>query len=201
MRLRTFTFSYRVKIEMKKVQSGADIIISHEDRILWEKVARTVKPLKGKAAPHFDAFESETMDVLLSTAPLPVKPAIAGASKAKKQTVPAKLDEPTHRKIAKGKLNLSARVDLHGLTQGEAHSLLHAFLHRAHSEGLRHILIITGKGTSSSSQGVLRQAVPHWFATPMFRPYVSAYEDAARHHGGAGALYVRLRRKTDTSKP
>lgn len=186
---------------MKKTRSGADIIISHEDRILWEKVARTVRPLKGKTLNAFDTFEIETMDALLSTAPLPAKPALPILSKPKRQVAPVKLDEPTHRKIAKGKLNLSARIDLHGLTQGEAHSLLHAFLHRAHSEGLRHILIITGKGTSFGSDGVLRQAVPHWFATPLFRPYVSAYEDAARHHGGGGALYVRLRRKTDTSRP
>lgn len=186
---------------MKKAKSGADIMISYEDRILWEKVARTIKPLKGKTHTPLDTFETETMDVLLSTAPLPEKPVIIVPAKPKKQAAPVRLDAPTHRKIAKGKLNLSARIDLHGLTQGDAHSLLLAFLTRAHSEGLRHILIITGKGTSFGSDGVLRQAVPHWFATPLFRPYVSAYEDAARHHGGAGALYVRLRRKTDTSKP
>ncbi|MGL4489457.1 MAG: Smr/MutS family protein [Rhizobiaceae bacterium] len=183
------------------MKSGADIMISYEDRILWEKVARTVKPMKGKTLPVIDEFEPQTMDSLLSTAPLPEKPAPLVPTKPKKQTTPVRLDEPTHRKIAKGKLNLSARIDLHGLSQGEAHGLLLAFLHRAHSEGLRHILIITGKGASFGSDGVLRQAVPHWFATPAFRPYVSAYEDAARHHGGSGALYVRLRRKVDTSRP
>jgi DNA-nicking Smr family endonuclease len=183
------------------MKSGADIMISHEDRILWEKVARSVKPLKGRAIPVVDEFEPETMDALLSTAPLPQKPAAQTLSKAKKPANPVRLDEPTHRKIAKGKLNLSARIDLHGLSQGEAHGLLLALLHRAHSEGLRHVLIITGKGASFGSDGVLRQAVPHWFATPSFRPYVSAYEDAARHHGGSGALYVRLRRKTDSAKP
>ncbi len=182
------------------MKSGADIMISYEDRILWEKVARSVKPLKGRVMPVLDEFESETMDALLSTAPLPEKPAQSTPTKTKKTTNPVRLDEPTHRKIAKGKLNLSARIDLHGLTQGEAHGLLLAFLHRAHAEGLRHILIITGKGASFGSDGVLRQAVPHWFATPSFRPYVSAYEDAARHHGGSGALYVRLRRKTDSAR-
>ena len=59
-------------------------------------------------------------------------------------------------------------------------------------QGLRHVLVITGKGASFGSDGVLRQAVPSWFSTPLFKPYVSAYEDAARHHGGQGALYVRL---------
>jgi len=59
---------------------------------------------------------------------------------------------------------------------------------------LRHVLVITGKGSSSGSEGILRQAVPHWFSTPAFRILVSAYEDAARRHGGHGPLYVRLRR-------
>lgn len=57
-------------------------------------------------------------------------------------------------------------------------------------------MVITGKGRSLGSEGILRQAVPHWFSTPLFRLLVSAYEDAARHHGGHGALYVRLRRQT-----
>ena len=174
----------------------ADIILTHEDRILWEKVARTAIPLKGRNLPAIDHFEAESLDNLLSTAPLPEKPAQPKAAKTKSPQPPVRLDEPTHRKIAKGKLDLGARIDLHGLTQGEAHTLLHAFVHRAHAQGLRHVLVITGKGSSFRSDGILRQAVPHWFATPIFRPYVSAFEDAARHHGGNGALYVRLRRKT-----
>lgn len=177
------------------MKPGADIMLTHEDRILWEKVARTARPLKGKVLPVMEHYVPGSMDVLLSTASTPEKQAAVQSAKPKRQQLPVRLDEPTHRKIAKGKLGIGARIDLHGLTQGEAHTLLHAFLHRAHGDGLRHVLIITGKGASFGSDGILRQAVPHWFSTPMFRPYVSAYEDAARHHGGAGALYVRLRRQ------
>lgn len=184
------------------MKSGADVIITHEDRILWEKVARTAKPLKGRSfnemidvlaldAGHAASDELPGLD---GSAAKPVHPK---SKTAKPHPGPQRLDEPTHRKIAKGKVSLGARIDLHGLTQGEAHTLLHAFLHRAHAEGLRHVLIITGKGTSFGSDGVLRQAVPHWFSTPAFKPYVGAYEDAARHHGGHGAIYVRLRRKTE----
>ena len=183
------------------MKRNADIMISHEDRILWETVARTIKPIKGRSLSEFEG--------LLSTADengaesIPVAPARAVADSFQAKTSPAvphtgprRLDEPTHKKIAKGRVSLGARIDLHGMTQGEAHALLHAFLHRAHAEGLRHVLVITGKGASYGSDGILRQAVPHWFATPQFRPYVSAYEDAARQHGGHGALYVRLRRQT-----
>jgi DNA-nicking Smr family endonuclease len=182
------------------VKAGADVIITHEDRILWEKVARTAKPLKGRSfnemigsqTPESEQAASEELPGLDGSAPKPIHPK---QKNTKPHSGPHRLDEPTHRKIAKGKVSLGARIDLHGLTQGEAHTLLHAFLHRAHSEGLRHVLIITGKGTSFGSDGALRHAVPHWFSTPMFKPYVGAYEDAARHHGGHGAIYVRLRRK------
>ena len=68
-----------------------------------------------------------------------------------------------------------------------------------HAPGeLRHVLVITGKGSSMGSDGVLRQAVPHWFATPSFRILVNGYEDAARNHGGTGAMYVRMRRQLES---
>lgn len=184
------------------MKRGADIMISHEDRILWETVARTAKPIKGRSLAEFQGLLSPgSADPEISNAQQAVSGDVPKAVLPKDRTVkphfgPRRLDEPTHRKIAKGKVSLSARIDLHGMTQGEAHALLHAFLHRAHAQGLRHVLVITGKGASFGSDGVLRQAVPSWFSTPLFKPYVGAYEDAARHHGGQGALYVRLRRAT-----
>jgi DNA-nicking Smr family endonuclease len=183
------------------MKRGADIMISHEDRILRETVARTIKPIKGRSLPEFEGLLSTTDNNGTESIPsAPLRATAdsfqANAAPANPHSGPRKLDEPTHKKIAKGRVSLGARIDLHGMTQGEAHALLLAFLHRAHAEGLRHVLVITGKGASYGSDGILRQAVPHWFATPQFRPYVSAYEDAARQHGGHGALYVRLRRPT-----
>ena len=183
------------------MKRGADIMISHEDRILWQTVARTAKPIKGRSLSEFEGLLSTGNENGSESIPETVSRVAADSFQSKissspKQTGPRKLDEPTHKKIAKGKVSLGARIDLHGMTPGEAHALLHAFLHRAHAEGLRHVLVITGKGASYGSDGILRQAVPHWFVTPQFKPYVSAYEDAARQHGGHGALYVRLRRQS-----
>ncbi|MGH6775373.1 Smr/MutS family protein [Brucella tritici] len=174
-----------------------------EDRILWETVAKTAKPLiKPKASedelPDFKSLMAEEEKRAVKPK---VQPAVE-ASKPKKglsalsEMQIQSLDKPTHRKIAKGRVDIEARIDLHGLTQGEAHGLLYGFLVSAHARGLRHVMVITGKGRSFGSEGILRQAVPHWFSTPLFRLLVSAYEDAARHHGGHGALYVRLRRQT-----
>jgi len=174
--------------------------LSDEDRILWNKVARSAIPLRGKAlpvdpveAPEPLASPRKDMAAAADAAFPPAKP---GAVE-KPQQGPRALDRPTRDKLAKGRLQIEARVDLHGMTQSEAHSLLLGFLHRAYAMGIRHVLIITGKGSSMGSDGILRKAVPAWFATPPFKPLVGSYEAAARHHGGGGALYVRLRRQTE----
>jgi DNA-nicking Smr family endonuclease len=105
------------------------------------------------------------------------------------------LEHPVKRKIAKGRLELEARIDLHGMFQDEAHGLLHAFIQRAFDRGLRHVLVITGKGASMGSDGALKRFVPMWFGKPEFRHLISSWEAAAPNHGGDGALYVRLARR------
>lgn len=174
---------------MKKPDVGE---LKEEDRVLWNLVARTAKPLKG-------ARLAILPDPVSEPKPTPTEPARFTSSapvahKPKTPRVSHSLDEPTLDKLSKGRLPIEGRVDLHGLTQEEAYSLLFSFLHRAHSSGIRYVLIITGKGSSSGGDGVLRRAVPAWLSTPAFRPLVSSHDHASRHHGGSGALYVRLRR-------
>lgn len=167
-------------------------ILSEEDRVLWSLVARSAMALRGKravevplVAPQPDAAPAE-----------PPRAAAPAVPPAKPKPMPAlyALDVPTHDKLSKGRLPIEGRVDLHGLTQSEAYSLLYTFLSRAHAGGVRYVLVITGKGASSGGDGVLRRAVPAWLSTPAFRHLVSSHDHAARQHGGGGALYVRLRR-------
>lgn len=172
--------------------------LSHEDRILWGKVARSVKPLPGKAFEEA-VIEEEDFALLLDP-PKMKKQAPQGQAEPVVQGRPAPpqpqqgIDKPTRTKIAKGRVPIEGKVDLHGLTQPEAHALLLSFLHRAYADGRRHVLVVTGKGSSLGSEGVLRRAVPAWLATPMFRALVGGHEMAARHHGGDGAIYIRLRK-------
>jgi DNA-nicking Smr family endonuclease len=166
--------------------------LTDEDRVLWNLIARSATPLRGKQAVA-------ALDVVPEPEQAPPKPAAATPSaappaRAKPRHPVHPLDEPTLEKLARGKLPIEGRVDLHGMTQDEAYSLLYSFLHRAHAGGVRYVLVITGKGSSSGGDGVLKRAVPAWLSTPAFRPLVSSHDHAARHHGGAGALYVRLRR-------
>ena len=171
--------------------------LSMEDRILWGKVARSTVPLAGKSVGAA-AFEDEDFAELLD-APSPKRPRPADTVPPARREKPHsprqhRIEAPTRQKLAKGRLPIEGKVDLHGLTQVEAHALLLSFLHRAYADGRRHVLVVTGKGLSSGGDGVLRRVVPGWFATPPFRALVSGHEEAARRHGGEGALYVRLRR-------
>ncbi|MEO3387140.1 Smr/MutS family protein [Mesorhizobium sp. CAU 1741] len=176
---------------------SSDRKLSAEDRILWGKVARSVTPMPGKALEdEFDEPE-EFAQLLDAPPPAPARPSDTQPSRQRHPDQPRPqhgIDLPTRTKLAKGRLPIEGKVDLHGLTQSEAHALLLSFLHRAHADGRRHVLVVTGKGSSLGSDGVLRRAVPAWFATPAFRGLVGGYEAASRRHGGGGAIYVRLRR-------
>jgi DNA-nicking Smr family endonuclease len=166
--------------------------LNDEDRVLWSLVTRTAKPLKGKLS--VTPVEPEPVEKREPPKQPSVQLPAAPAAKPKVQHVSHSLDDQTLDKLSKGRLPIEGRVDLHGMTQDEAYSLLYSFLHRAHAGGVRYVLIITGKGSSSGGDGVLRRSVPAWLSTPAFRLIVSSHDHAARHHGGSGALYVRLRR-------
>lgn len=181
--------------------SGSGSKLKKEDRVLWGKVARTTRPLPGRLDELIefddiveqDAVEAAAKAVLTDTPVLDSK----SESPAKKPDGHRHhpLERPVKRKLSKGHLALEARIDLHGLFQSEAHGMLLDFLIRAHERGLRHVLVITGKGSSFGSEGALKRAVPLWFSLPEFRFLISSYEPAARKHGGDGALYVRLARQ------
>lgn len=174
--------------------------LSLEERILWGKVARSTDPLPGKSIDPDWAEEIEMRDdAAVKPDEWPVatiRPAPRATSGSGQETVPGsrRMEAPLRRKLGKGRVAIEGRIDLHGLSQGEAYGLLLAFFHRAHAEGRRNLLVVTGKGRSPGSEGALRRAVPAWLSTPAFRGLVHSHSDAARHHGGSGALYVNLRR-------
>lgn len=166
--------------------------LSDEERILWNVVAKTAKPLPGRKLDPVDiAPEPKPAAAPVDTSAFLAR-AVTPASPAKLQV--QHIDRHTQKKIARGKLVLEARIDLHGLRQDAAYGMLLSFLSSAYVRGVRYVLVITGKGSSSASDGVLKRSVPGWLSTQPFRQFVSGYEDAALTHGGQGALYVRLRR-------
>jgi DNA-nicking Smr family endonuclease len=104
------------------------------------------------------------------------------------------LDRRSALRLKRGQLPIEARLDLHGMTQAEAHGALAGFVVRSHAAGKRVLLVITGKGTKEGG-GVLRAAVPRWLDEPALRPRVLANTPAVPRDGGAGAMYILLRRE------
>lgn len=103
------------------------------------------------------------------------------------------LDQKTVRKISKGRVGIDGRVDLHGMTQLQAHGRLFGAIENAWTNNKRIILVITGKGLAG--EGILRQSVPRWLDEPEFRMMISGISEASPAHGGSGALYVRIKRR------
>ena len=177
--------------------------VTPDELELWRHVAQTVRPIKSKrrAAPDKDATPSAP-----PATPKAAKPASPAVPPARPHPpAPVKPHALTHglshgidrrqaERFRKGKLAIEGKIDLHGRTQQDAHDDLLAFLRRAHAAGKRNVLVVTGKGMTTSKTGILRQAVPRWLNEPAFRSLVLAFDYAEPQHGGEGALYVLLKR-------
>ncbi|WP_208435580.1 Smr/MutS family protein [Bartonella phoceensis] len=178
-------------------------LLTSQDRLLWERVRRTVVPLRDKLhlsvkkdATNIDHKKQRETPIFSLFQKSQQEPTVV---KKERRTI-AQIhkihffDRVTHRKIASGSYSIEACLDLHGCIQEEAYFFLKDFLQSSQQNGLRYVLVITGKGRSFGSDGALYKFVPLWLSTPAFRCYVHAFERAARQHGGGGALYVWLRR-------
>jgi DNA-nicking Smr family endonuclease len=175
--------------------------LSEEERALWETVAGQIKPLRKKPPPAKPAIISpgeETPAEKKSAGVSPRRLDPATSSRPAKPEVPplAPLGRRERAQLSRGRKQIDARLDLHGMTQTHAHHALSSFLRRAHHDGLSFVLVITGKGQTGAGadRGVLRRQVPQWLGLPEFRALVVGFEEAHIGHGGAGALYVRIRR-------
>jgi DNA-nicking Smr family endonuclease len=172
--------------------------LSDEERALWEGVTRAVAPLRKRKTKKLEepALAVPPSQALVRPA-RSVNAAVVAAPKAPPPLAP--LGRRMRAKLARGSEPIDDRIDLHGMTQADAHAALSHFLRRAQARGARMVLVITGKGARAddgfSERGILKRQVPHWLESAALRPLVVGFESAGIGHGGAGALYVRLRRR------
>ena len=165
------------------------------DSGLWQRATRDVKPLVPRVvrSPEQKVFPKPT----------------SGRPGAPQVTAPARppitaldrwpgVERRNAERLKRGKHRIESRLDLHGMTQAEAHHALLGFIRAARAKGTRCVLVITGRGTFGG--GVLKAAVPRWFEEPDFRPHLLAVSPAQPRDGGTGALYVMLRRSV-TRRP
>jgi DNA-nicking Smr family endonuclease len=172
--------------------------LSEEERALWDSVAKQIKPLRKKARkpPMAPPVEEKPAPLHRAVAPKPQPQAQPPKPAPRPQLPPlTPLGRRERSQLSRGRKQIDARIDLHGMTQSHAHEALFTFLERANHQGLSFVLVITGKGGGAASgRGVLRRQVPQWLSLPEFRSLVIGFEEAHVGHGGAGALYVRVRR-------
>jgi DNA-nicking Smr family endonuclease len=163
-----------------------------EEAKLWRQVVATVRPAPGRALAELEAAVAGTAhDPRAGPMILPVE-AMKRATRSKPKPAPEAIEPGRHRRIARGRDDLDARLDLHGLDQERARAILDGFLRRAQAEGARAALIITGKGVMGD--GVLRRRAPEWLSDPALRGVIAGFSPAARQHGGDGAFYVAIKR-------
>ena len=205
--------------------------LTTEEEVLWRQIATSIAPLprsKGRV-PEREPPEA-SVAVRTVSGGAPKAPTLArvsekmpaagkGAREARPQPIaapPARAAPPLAdfekrkaRRISTGRVEIEARIDLHGLYQSEAHQQLAGFVRRAVADGLSTVLVITGKGVRRSTSredtpfddpdprdhGVLRRSVPMWLGEPELRALVVSYTTAAPNHGGSGALYLHLRKR------
>jgi len=184
-----------------------------QDTVLWDTVTKDVVPLKDKNT-IYRGKEKEKRQVVSDNKNTPrsdaddkrldVNITIKTLSE-KKHEKSADIDRRTQQRLKRGKMSIDGRLDLHGMTQGQAYDALQEYIPAAYASGKRCILIITGKGQPrhgdpslierSAHIGVLKQKTPQWLSMSPLSPYILDIQPARPNHGGEGALYVLLRRR------
>jgi DNA-nicking Smr family endonuclease len=166
--------------------------LSEEERHLWGRVARSVSPLPGaRSIETGDACEPRSSSKARNPPPAQV-PHPMGSPASPPALAP--IDRRARQKLARGRNVIDARIDLHGMTQAQAHAALRRFLLSAQAHDARYVLVVTGKGRGAE-RGILRRQVPLWLGLPEFRGLVVGFDIAHIAHGGEGALYVQMRRR------
>ncbi|MEA3000089.1 MAG: hypothetical protein QOH04_243 [Sphingomonadales bacterium] len=166
--------------------------LSTEEERLWARVVETVRPLEGVTPPALPADPPPTPDKPVLAKPSPPKP-----PPVRKQPGTT-LDGTWDRRLARGAVAPDFAVDLHGHNLATAWDLLDRRLEQAISAEGRLLLLVTGKPPGPErpvKRGAIRAAIGDWLAASRHAGAIAAVRTAHPRHGGAGALYIVLRRR------
>lgn len=171
---------------------------------IWRAVVADAVPLPGREPPAEPSADSVEPEPFPSPPPPPgtppARPSAHPPAPSRRQgqgelhhgRMPG-LDRRSADRLKRGEMELEGSIDLHGMTQDEAHGALIAFIQRCWQVRRRCVLVVTGKGTQGF--GVLRAQVPRWLNQSPLRELILGFSYARPHHGGDGALYVLIRRQ------
>ncbi len=187
--------------------------LKDDETELFAKVVADAKPLRKRpCVPEILTQPRKKPIILRPITHPPVEDRPAPPIRAKNRAATSAMDGKNAERLIRGKMEIEARLDLHGHRQDTAQRELVDFIRRNHGYGKRCVLVITGKGRSLKEaareepsaggryriperKGVLFDLVPEWLASPALTPYVVAFSPSQARHGGSGALYVYLRRE------
>ncbi len=172
-------------------------LLSADEFELWSAVTADVRP--ARARPQRPKAESVAAPAKSRSAQHLDAPRLKPEPAARQRPAVNDIDHRTRVKLRRGRLEVDAKLDLHGYRQAEAHRALIEFLRRAQASGAKMAIVVTGKGLggkgyASEQPGVLRRMAPMWLQAPSLRDVVASFGEASRTHGGEGALYVQIRR-------
>ncbi len=180
--------------------------LSLEERALWGHVARSVKPIRGRTAVPVQAPSVHLAETSgkASTRNVPGQGQRASppslAIKAPAAPSANTLDGSWDKRLRLGQASPDFTIDLHGETLASAHTRLNHSLAIAVRHGARIVLLITGRPARDNprlpptSRGVIRASVMDWLAASSFAAQIAAIRGAHPRHGGAGALYLIMKR-------
>ena len=171
--------------------------LADEEKELWARVVATVKPLRRSAMP----LREEPAEKPRPNAP----PATKALKKRENSAAPVHvplhhcgLDAGWDRRLARGLVRPDVTIDLHGHSLATAHDVLDHRLAEAIAAGARLVLLITGKPPCDDrfpvTRGAIRASINDWLRSSRHAPAIAAVRGAHPRHGGAGALYLVLRR-------
>ncbi|PZU07433.1 Smr/MutS family protein [Sphingomonas sp.] len=174
--------------------------LTAEERGLWARVAATVRPLG-----RIERREAGMPPVPEDVVPMPAAPAARVSAPRPAPAAAAKampgetLDGGWDKRLARGLVAPDRSIDLHGHHLAGAHAALEQALARAIADGTRLLLVVTGRpprrGDIEPRRGLIRASIGDWLALSPYAGRIAAVRNAHPRHGGAGALYVVLRRK------
>jgi len=178
--------------------------LSTDEKALWDRVAATIRPLSREAvgAGRADGEESpNALENRRSPKPAPIRQPPAPTPPPRTAELSATLDSTWDRRLRSGDVQPDRVIDLHGMSLDRAWSAIDAGLERAIVAGQRVVLLITGhsrRGDPPIKRGKIRAAVHDWLEASRHASRIAAVRGAHGRHGGAGSLYIILRR--DRSK-
>lgn len=174
--------------------------LSAEESALWARVTATVRALgQSRAAMAVDASIEVPAVPQRQAASVP----IAAPARRKAAIAPPAdtLDGGWDRRLARGVVSPERTIDLHGHTLASAHDALDHALERAIADEVRVLLVVTGRPPRADAEGrkrgLIRGAIGDWLGSSRHANRIAAVRNAHPRHGGAGALYLVLRRRRE----